>query len=119
MMDKTSLCSLLLLVLRCAACTAQQEPLSRQRGGRQLAQLPSSLTATSTPVLLVSLQDGRVVGLDAANGRILWQFDSGASYIFPGVDGGLYAFNGLDGTQARPAVGGGMPPCASLACAHA
>ena len=75
----------------------------------------------ASDVLLVSLLDGRVMGLDAANGRILWQFDSGAPLvsvaqssagvnIFPGVDGGLYAFNGLDGTQARLAVGGGMPP---------
>lgn len=64
---------------------------------------------TPKDVLIVSLLDGRVVGVDSFTGSILWTFDSGAPLVsmrqseygdrmnvFPGVDGGLYAYHGLD-----------------------
>lgn len=58
-------------------------------------------------VLLVTLLDGRIVGLDKQNGARLWTYDSGAPLVsvkqteadseavtvFPGVDGSLYAYH--------------------------
>lgn len=63
----------------------------------------------------MSLLDGRVVALDTNSGSILWTFDSGSPLvsvkqseaaapglnIFPGVDGGLYAYHGLDQSTAK------------------
>lgn len=58
----------------------------------------------------MSLLDGKVVGVDSSSGATLWTFDSGAPLvsmrqseladrrmnIFPGADGSLYAYHGLD-----------------------
>jgi len=63
----------------------------------------------SSNVLLVTLLDGHVVALDHTTGRTLWTFDSGAPLVsakqslassqglnvFPGTDGGLFAYNGM------------------------
>lgn len=68
-------------------------------------------------MLIVSLLDGHVVALDQNTGRVLWTFDSGAplvsarqSYassqgglnVFPGTDGGLYAYHGI--THLNPGL---------------
>lgn len=67
-------------------------------------------------VLIVSLLDGHVVALDQHTGRIVWTFDSGAPLVsakqslassqglnvFPGTDGGLYAYHGL--THLNPGL---------------
>jgi hypothetical protein len=67
-------------------------------------------------VLIVSLLDGHVVALDQSTGRILWNFDSGAPLVsakqsltasqglnvFPGTDGGLYAYHGI--THLNPGL---------------
>lgn len=67
-------------------------------------------------MLIVSLLDGHVVALDQVTGRILWSFDSGAPLVsakqsfassqglnvFPGTDGGLYAYHGI--THVTPGV---------------
>lgn len=66
-------------------------------------------------MLIVSLLDGRVVAVDPSSGNILWTFDSGSPllsvqqseasppgvHIFPGVDGGLYAYHGVDSETAK------------------
>jgi len=66
-------------------------------------------------ILIISLLDGRVVAVDPSGGSVLWSFDSGSPllsvqqseasppgvHIFPGVDGGLYAYHGLDSNKAR------------------
>lgn len=66
-------------------------------------------------VLIVSLLDGHVVALDHSTGRVLWTFDSGAPLVsakqhaaaslnvFPGTDGGLYAYRGIS-TQLNPGL---------------
>lgn len=64
----------------------------------------------------MSLLDGHVVALDQSTGRILWNFDSGAPLVsakqsltasqglnvFPGTDGGLYAYHGI--THLNPGL---------------
>ena len=56
-----------------------------------------------------------MVAVDPSVGSMLWSFDSGSPllsvqqsdasppgvHIFPGVDGGLYAYHGLDRDTAR------------------
>lgn len=55
----------------------------------------------------MTLLDGTVVAVDRTAGRVLWTFDSGAPLVsakqspassgfnvFPGADGGLYAYHG-------------------------
>lgn len=70
----------------------------------------------SSDVLIVSLLDGHVVALDQNTGRVVWTFDSGAPLVsakqsfsssqglnvFPGTDGGLYAYHGL--THLNPGL---------------
>lgn len=70
----------------------------------------------SPDVLIVSLLDGHVVALDQHTGRVVWTFDSGAPLVsakqsfsssqglnvFPGTDGGLYAYHGL--THLNPGL---------------
>eukprot|EP00775_Hariotina_reticulata_P013052 gene13052-13179_t len=79
--------------------------------GQQEASTGIALTQTgqSSNVLLVTLLDGHVVALDHTTGRTLWTFDSGAPLVsakqslassqglnvFPGTDGGLFAYNGM------------------------
>ena len=72
----------------------------------------------SSDVLLISLLDGRIVAVDSQSGALLWTFDSGAPlvsvkqpqdskmHIFPGVDGGLYAYHGLGDDGAKLEVRG-------------
>lgn len=94
-------------------------------------------------VLIVSLLDGHVVALDQSTGRVVWTFDSGAPLVsakqsfsssqglnvFPGTDGGLYAYHGLThlnpglevGTPKQLVVSclctcGLLPPCNSTSC---
>lgn len=74
---------------------------------------------------MVTLLDGRIVAVDEASGRVMWTFDSGTPLvsvkqsqvvaaglsIFPGVDGGLYAYGstvGADGAigTSKLEVGG-------------
>lgn len=78
--------------------------------------LPVVLCRVSSDVLIVSLLDGHVVALDQNTGRILWTFDSGAPLVsakqsfassqglnvFPGTDGGLYAYHGI--THLNPGL---------------
>lgn len=67
------------------------------------------------------LLDGRVVALEADSGQVLWTFASGSPLlssqqsglaklarmaVFPGVDGGLYAYHGTEGANAKLEVGG-------------
>ena len=61
--------------------------------------------------LIVTLLDGSIVAVDRDRGRVLWTFDSGAPLVsarqspagrrgfnvFPGADGGLYAYHGGGG----------------------
>jgi outer membrane protein assembly factor BamB len=93
------------LVLACA----QQELF-------QLTCVLSALCRVASDVLIVSLLDGHVVALDQNTGRILWTFDSGAPLVsakqsfsssqglnvFPGTDGGLYAYHGI--THLNPGL---------------
>lgn len=67
-------------------------------------------------MLIVTLLDGHVVALDQHTGRVLWTFDSGAPLVsakqnvassqglnvFPGTDGGLYAYHGI--THLNPGL---------------
>ncbi|GAX74713.1 hypothetical protein CEUSTIGMA_g2161.t1, partial [Chlamydomonas eustigma] len=84
--------------------------------GRQLQQVSGSLEPSlEKDALIVSLLDGRVVAVDPLSGAVLWSFDSGSPllsvqqseaappgvHIFPGVDGGLYAYHGLDKDTAK------------------
>lgn len=90
-------------------------------------------------VLIVSLLDGHVVALDQVTGRILWSFDSGAPLVsakqsfassqglnvFPGTDGGLYAYHGIThvtpGVEVRIQVSAPdqyMAPCYHIPCKH-
>lgn len=56
----------------------------------------------------MTLLDGNVLAVDRDKGRVLWTFDSGAPLVsakqspagagfnvFPGADGGLYAYHGV------------------------
>jgi hypothetical protein len=75
-----------------------------------------ALCRVASDVLIVSLLDGHVVALDQNTGRILWTFDSGAPLVsakqsfsssqglnvFPGTDGGLYAYHGI--THLNPGL---------------
>jgi hypothetical protein len=69
-------------------------------------------------ILVVSLLDGRILGVNPDSGSIIWTFDTGAplvsvrqsestadgdASIFPGTDGGLYAYH--HGMDARLEVG--------------
>lgn len=58
--------------------------------------------------LIVTLLDGHVVSVDRESGQVQWTFDSGAPLVsakqspqgsgfnvFPGADGGLYAYHGV------------------------
>jgi outer membrane protein assembly factor BamB len=78
--------------------------------------IPLCLCRVSSDVLIVSLLDGHVVALDQSTGRTLWSFDSGAPLVsakqsfassqglnvFPGTDGGLYAYHGI--TNLNPGL---------------
>eukprot|EP00878_Enallax_costatus_P018795 GHUV01019807.1.p1 GENE.GHUV01019807.1~~GHUV01019807.1.p1 ORF type:complete len:727 (+),score=262.17 GHUV01019807.1:265-2445(+) len=82
-------------------------------GQNSLQLVPSHLSRGDADVLLVTLLDGRVVALDHGSGQILWTFDSGAPLVaakqtaalsqgmnvFPGTDGGLYAYRGMKQLQ--------------------
>lgn len=77
-------------------------------------------------VLIVSLLDGHVVALDQGTGRVVWTFDSGAPLVsarqsltssqglnvFPGTDGGLYAYHGLTHLNPGLEVGARASSCA-------
>jgi hypothetical protein len=65
----------------------------------------------SDALLVVTLLDGAVVGVDREAGHVLWTFDSGKPLVsskqsqgngfnvFPGADGGLYAYHGMTKAQ--------------------
>jgi outer membrane protein assembly factor BamB len=81
-------------------------------------------------VLIVTLLDGHVVALDHSTGRVLWTFDSGAPLVsakqnvassqglnvFPGTDGGLYAYHGM--THLNPGLEVGAVGTADAAAGH-
>lgn len=72
---------------------------------------PLCLCRQDKDLLLVSLLDGNLVAVDPGTGRVAWTFDSGLPLvtakkseastsnvnIFPGADGGLYAYHSTDG----------------------
>lgn len=94
---------------------ARASPHKRQ-GALTSLLLSVYLCRVSPDVLIVSLLDGHVVALDQATGRTLWSFDSGAPLVsakqsfassqglnvFPGTDGGLYAYHGI--THLNPGL---------------
>ncbi len=101
----------LLHLLLCLASTSPED-----HGRRQLKHVSSPGSSSKhSDVLIVSLLDGRIVAVDPDGGNVLWSFDSGSPlvsvqqseasppgvHIFPGVDGGLYAYHGLDANSAR------------------
>lgn len=79
---------------------------------------PTCATRLAQEVLVVSLLDGHVVAVEPETGRLLWTFDSGAPLVsskqasvkspsspafnvFPGADGGLYAYHGMRALEVR------------------
>lgn len=95
--------------LRCGMNAHIGQQLSADRHIMLLPNNPVTAPSRSTAadVLVVTLLDGRVVALDAGNGRVLWTHDTGAPLlsarqqpgrapalsVFPGTDGGLYAYS--------------------------
>jgi len=80
----------------------------RTRGAVGLAAAGGGGAPGSSP-LIVTLLDGQVVAVDRDAGEVLWTFDSGAPLVsakqtqegngfnvFPGADGGLYAYHGMN-----------------------
>lgn len=65
-------------------------------------------------LFIVTLLDGTIVAVDPETGKRLWEFDSGSPLVsarrseethmnvFPGVDGGLYAYYGYKGLERLP-----------------
>jgi hypothetical protein len=107
-------------------------PVHPTRSAPALHTLPLRPLPASSPAipgggggapLIVTLLDGVVVGVDRDAGRVLWTFDSGAPLVsakqspqgsgfnvFPGVDGGLYAYHGVSkhrtpGLEVRAGLG--------------
>ncbi|KAG2484704.1 hypothetical protein HYH03_016532 [Edaphochlamys debaryana] len=95
-----------------------------QRAGRSLTEYKPLLGLDSPDpgnVLVVTLLDGRVVAVQQDSGHVLWTYDTGTPLvtvkqgqamaprglrIFPGVDGGLYAYGpGLVAADGEAAGG--------------